>query len=73
MVDKMPNYEVEIKRLEVEISTMKHNLLRNELKVMELDAEKKRIAENDEATKKNIKELEIKLVRLRKTHEVKDV
>lgn len=58
MADVMPNLVLEKKKLEVEKDSMKLNLQRSELRILELEDEKDRIAENQEATRKEIANME---------------
>lgn len=69
MADKMPNYSVEIFRLEVEIDTLRLNIKRNELRVMELKDEIRRLEENGEASLITISEYEEKLKGLKEVHQ----
>lgn len=68
----MPNYKVEIKRLEVELETHKLNLLKNELRVMDLQAEIDKTVNNDEATKEAIELITEKLKGLKEAHKGSD-
>lgn len=58
MSDNDPNKKLNNKRLSVELSTMKLNLERFDLRLMELDEEKVKINENIDATNKRIKEID---------------
>lgn len=61
MSDNDPNKLLNKKRLSVELSSMRLNLERFDLRIMELDEEKIKINENKEATNKRILELETQL------------
>lgn len=69
MADKMANYNVEIFRLDVEIDTLRLNVKRNELRIMELTDEIRRLEENGIASLKTIKEYEEKLKGLKEVHQ----
>lgn len=69
MSDKTANYTVEIFRLEVEIDTLKLNIKRNDLRVMELQDEIRRLEENKIASLKTISEYEEKLEGLKEVHQ----
>lgn len=68
MADKIPNYQVEIKRLQVENMTLRLNIERNALRIMEMEDEIRRLQENSEATEVAIQENEKKLAMLVKAH-----
>lgn len=58
MADIMPNVALNRKRLQVEVTSMRLNLERFDLRVMELVEEQQKLTENKEATLKRITELE---------------
>lgn len=58
MADIMPNIALNRKRLQVEVTSMRLNLERFDLRVMELVEEQQKLTENKEATLKRITELE---------------
>jgi hypothetical protein len=58
MSDNDPNKKLNSKRLEIEMFGLQLNLKRLELRVMEIDEEKIKIAENVEASNKRIAELQ---------------
>lgn len=68
MSDVMPNYEVEKQRLRSQIATLRANIERQRLEIMELEDRKSRALENIEATEKAIKEYEKQLRGLEETH-----
>ena len=61
MADIKTNVDLNKKRLSVELSAMRLNLERADLRLMELDDEKARINENKESTAKRIVELQEQL------------
>jgi hypothetical protein len=61
MSDIDPNRHLNQKRLQIELDTMKLNIQRMDLRLMELDEEKKTINENMIATTKHIDELQKRL------------
>jgi len=68
MADRMPNYQVEIKRIEYEIAALRLNIQRNDLRVLEMKAEIVKLGENSAATEVSIAEYEEKLRRLVDEH-----
>lgn len=58
MADLMPNLVLNKKRLQVEVSTMKLNMERFDLRELELAEEQNKLRENKESTLKRIAELE---------------
>lgn len=58
MSDIDPNKKLNDKRLAIESSSMKLNLERYELRLMEIEEEKKKITENMEASIKRIAEIQ---------------
>lgn len=58
MSDNDPNKKLNNKRLEVEMFGIQLNLKRLELRVMEIDEEKVKIAENVDASNKRIGEIQ---------------
>jgi hypothetical protein len=58
MSDNDPNKRLNSKRLEVEMFGLQLNLKRLELRVMEIEEEKAKIAENVEASSKRIGEIQ---------------
>jgi predicted nucleic acid-binding Zn-ribbon protein len=61
MGDVMPNYELERARIELEVSQLKHNMQSQKYRIMEIEDEKNRLAENITATEKSIIEKEDQL------------
>lgn len=61
MSDVMPNYELEKKRLAVEISQLEHNITSQEYRILQLDDEKQRLTENIVSTHTAIEELKTQL------------
>jgi hypothetical protein len=68
MADVTPDWHVEQQRLVVDISSLKTNLARSELEIMELDSRRSRSVTNHEATLVAIKEAEEKLAALVEVH-----
>lgn len=58
MPDNDPNKKLNSKRLEVEMFGLQLNLKRFELRLMELEDERTKIAENTEASNKRITEIQ---------------
>jgi hypothetical protein len=58
MSDNDPNKKLNLKRLQIEMFGLQLNLQRLELRVMEIDEEKVKIAENTEASNKRIGEIQ---------------
>ena len=71
MADKTPNYTVEMKRQQIEIGTMKLNLERMDLRILEIEDEKIKIAENREATEKEIVNMQTNLAKMRESEDFK--
>jgi hypothetical protein len=57
MSDNDPNKKLNDKRLSIEADTMKLNIQRFELRLMEIDAEKGKLQENIESSAKRIAEI----------------
>ena len=57
MADVMPNYRVERMRIELQIKELEANLFRGEIRLVEMEFEKNKIQENQEATKIAIEQL----------------
>ena len=68
MSDVMPDYHVEQQKVIVQISTLKTNLERNKLELMELESRKAQNTINKEALELAIKEHDEKLKSLVTTH-----
>lgn len=68
MADATPDYQVEQQRLVAQIASLKSNLERQKLEIMEMDDRRKKNLENIEATKKSIAGLEKDLRGLVETH-----
>jgi hypothetical protein len=58
MSDNDPNKKLNLKRLQVEMFGIQLNIQRLELRLMEIDEEKNKIAENVEASNKRIGEIQ---------------
>jgi len=58
MSDNDPNKELNFKRMEVEMFGLQLNLKRFELRLMEIETEKIKIAENVAASNKHIAEIQ---------------
>jgi hypothetical protein len=56
MSDVIPDYHVEIQRLRVQVASLKQNIERYKLEVMEMDSRRRKALENLEATGKALKE-----------------
>lgn len=56
MADKKPNFELELKRLEIDTKQLGLNLEKVDLRKMELDEEKRRLDIGKESTLESIKE-----------------
>lgn len=56
MADRMPNYELEIKRLQVDMKQLEVNVEKMELRELELQDESRRLAISREDTLKRIEE-----------------
>jgi hypothetical protein len=59
MADLDPNKKLNDKRMQIEANSIKLNIERLELRLMEIDAEKIKIAENIESSNKRIAEIEL--------------
>lgn len=58
MSDNDPSKKLNLKRLQVEMFSIQLNLQRLELRLMEIDEEKVKIAENVESSNKRITEIQ---------------
>jgi hypothetical protein len=58
MSDNEPNKKLNDKRLQIEADTMRLNIQRFELRMMEIDAEKVKLQENMDASSKRIAEIQ---------------
>lgn len=67
MSDVIPNYELERKQLELEVHQLEHNLMSQDLRLLQLDDEKARIIENQEATRKAITDLKAQALQLKQS------
>ena len=65
MSDIKPNIEIGLKQLEVQLGEMRLSLQRQELRLLEIEEEKVRIADNTKATLKEIVQLEENIAKLR--------
>lgn len=61
MSDNDPNKALNKKRMSVELSAMKLNIERMDLRIMELETEKTKINENIDASQKRVVELTMQL------------
>lgn len=68
MADVMPDYPLEIQRLHMSIASLRHNVERFKLEIMEVESRKKNAFNNLAATKTAIVEHEERLAGLIKTH-----
>ena len=68
MADVMPDYPLEIQRLRMSIASLRHNIERFKLEVMEVESRKKNALDNLAATEVAIKEHDERLAGLVKTH-----
>jgi protein subunit release factor B len=68
MADAMPNYQVECQRLRMQIASLKANIERQKLEILEMEDRKRTALENIEATKKAISEYKIQLKELEEAH-----
>jgi predicted nucleic acid-binding Zn-ribbon protein len=59
MADKGPNKELNRKRTQIEISSLRLNLERFELRFMEIEDEKIKLQENIDSTNKRLDELKV--------------
>jgi predicted nucleic acid-binding Zn-ribbon protein len=69
MADVMPNYELEAKRLEVDIDQLRVNIQKAELSILELEDTKQKHRDNIEALKQAIIEKSEALAGLRESLE----
>jgi protein subunit release factor B len=68
MADVMPNYQVECQRIRTQIASLKANIERQKLEIMEMEDRKRTSLENIEATKKAISEYKVQLKELEEAH-----
>ena len=68
MADVMPDYKVEQQKLAVQIMTLRTNLERNKLEIMQLDSRKEAALINMKASREAIEDCEKRLKGLEKTH-----
>ena len=64
MADVTPNIELGLKQMEVQRDELKLTLQKQELRLLEMDEEKNRMAENKRATEKEIANLEDQIGKL---------
>jgi len=68
MADVLPNYQVEMQRLRMQIAELRANMERQKLEIMEMEDRKSRLEENIQASINSIGEYEAQLVSLQETH-----